>query len=323
MRMVSRAARFAALGVSLTVSLHSQTNRPKQIDFGAGAAPLSDAEREDLAKAVAGHDYAAEKAVIDRAAAEHPQSAELLVMAGRLAFLERHPKDAADAFERAAKIKPLTEEDRFSLAIVWQATGRTREAREAMVELTRDFPDNAEYEFVLGRFDSQNRHFEAAIADLEKARQLNPRLLKIYEDLGRTQETLGMTDDARKTYEAAVARNRENGIRSDSPPINLGAMLLKTGEMDEAEKLFREALSYQPRSGWAHFYLGQIDDKRSRREAAIAEYNAAVEAVPNLRQAWLALGQAYTRAGKKDEAERCLGKFRRLEATEEARKGGQ
>ena len=321
--MLRKAVKYAGLVVSLALSAQAQSNGPKQIDIGAAKAPLTDAEREDLAKAVAAHNYAAEKAVIDKAAVEHPQSPELQVMAGRLAYLERHAKDAADAYERAAKIKPLSEEDRLSLAIAWQATGRRREARDAMVELTKDFPKDAEYEFLLGRFDSQNRHFEAAVADLQKALQLNPKLLKAYEDLGRTQETLGLSEEARKTYEAGVARNREDGARWDSSPVDLGAMLLKTGELDEAEKLFREALSYQPRSGWAHYYLAQIYEKRDRREEAIAEYNAAVAAVPNLRQAWLALGREYARAGQKEQAERSLAIFKQLEAREEARKGGQ
>jgi tetratricopeptide (TPR) repeat protein len=320
--MLRKAGHYAALIVWLALSAQAQSNSPKEIDIGAKEAPLTNAEREDLAKAVTAHNYAAEKAVIDQAAIEHPQSAELQVMAGRLAFLERHPKDAAEAYERAAKIKPLAEEDRISLAVVWQAIGKRREARDAMVKLTQDFPKDPQYEYLLGRFDSLDRHFEAAIADLQKALQLDPKLLKAYEDLGRAQEALGLIADARKTYEAGVARNRQDGARSDWPAIDLGSMLLKAGELEEAEKLFREALSYQPRSGMAHYYLAQIDERRNRREEAIAEYNAAVAAVPNLRQAWLALGREYTRAGQKEQAERCLAMFQQLEAKEQARVGG-
>lgn len=319
--MLWKATSYAVLVISLALSARAQFNSPKQIDIGAREAPLTEAERVDLAKAVAAHNYAAEKAVIDRAAGEHPQSAELQVMAGRLAFLERHPLDAAQAYERAAKLKPLSEDDRLSLAIVLQTIGKQREARDAMVKLTQDFPRDAEYQYLLGRFDSLNRHFEDAITDLQKALELDPKLLKAYQDLGRAQETLGLTAEARKTYEAGVARNRQDGARSDSPPINLGSLLLKAGEVEEAEELFREALSYQPRSGLAHYYLAQIDERRNQRTEAIAEYNAAVAVVPNLRQAWLALGREYTRAGQKEQAERCLAIFKQLEAREQARMG--
>lgn len=319
--MFGRAGNYVVLVVSLALCAQAQSNAPKQIDIGAREAPLTDAEREALANAVAEHNYGAEKAVIDQAAVEHPQSAELEVMAGRLAFLEKHPKDAAQAYERAAKIKPLAEDDRVSLAIIWQTMGKQREARDAMVKLTEDFPKDAEYQYLLGRFDALDRHFEGAVTDLQKALQLDPKLLKAYEDLGRAQEDLGLTAEARKTYEAGVAHNRQDGARLDWPPVDLGTLLLKAGELKEAEKLFREALSYQPRSGWAHYYLAQIDERRNQRAEAIAEYNAAVAAVPNLRQAWLALGRAYTRAGQKEQAERCLAIFKQLEAKEQALMG--
>jgi hypothetical protein len=64
----------------------------KQVDIGAAEAPLSDAERVDLDKAAAKHDYAAEKAVIDQAMSEHPNSFELLAMAGRLKNTRKTPR---------------------------------------------------------------------------------------------------------------------------------------------------------------------------------------------------------------------------------------
>ena len=47
-------------------------DRRRTIDIGAANAPLSDLEGADLDKAVKTHDYAAEKAVIDKAMGEHP-----------------------------------------------------------------------------------------------------------------------------------------------------------------------------------------------------------------------------------------------------------
>jgi superkiller protein 3 len=309
-----------ALGAVVAVLSWAQAPPPKPVDIGAREAPLSDEERTDLAQAVAKHNYAAERAVIDRAMAEHPLSRELQVMAGRIAYLEKHPKDAAEAFERADKIKPLSEDDRMTLALAEQFSGQPDSARGEMLRLTRDFPGNAQYEYLLGRFSAQNQHLEDAAVDFRKAIELDPNLMRAYEELGQAQENLGLTDEARQTYEKAATRNRLQPTPWEWSPLDLGVVLLKNGELDGAEKLFQEALQYNRRFGWAHYYLGQLHEKQGRRPESLAEYRAAVVDTPTLRQAWLALGREYTRQGQKAEADKCLAIFRQLEDRDNARR---
>ncbi len=59
----------------------------------------------------------------------------------------------------------------------------------------------------------------------------------------------------------------------------LGQAALLSGNMDEAEKRFSEAvrLSKDPRTlAWAHIYLGRIHDVEEDRDEAVAEYKAAL-----------------------------------------------
>src|ERR1039457_4810119 len=133
-----------------------------QIDIGAAEAPLSDTERTDLDKAVRKHDYSAEKAVIDQARGEHPDSFDLLVMWGRLAYLEKQPKDAVDALERADKIKALSEPDRMTLGIAYQFSAKPAQSRVELLKLVKLAPTNAEYLYLLGRMDRENQHIGRA-----------------------------------------------------------------------------------------------------------------------------------------------------------------
>jgi tetratricopeptide (TPR) repeat protein len=226
------------------------------------------------------------------------------------------------ALEAARKLTTLVPADRLTLAIAYQATRKQREALGTISGLVKEFPLNSEYGLVLGQFDAEDKHLEEAVADFQNVLQMDPGLLRAYENLGQVQEDLGRTDDARKTYEAGVAKNRRNGARWERLPIDLGVLLLKAGDLDQAQNLFSEALQYNPRAGWAHYFMGQIDQKRDRRQDAITEYTAAVTDVPDLRQAWLALGREYTRAGQKEQAEKCLAIFRNLEARDTARRNG-
>lgn len=293
----------------------------KKLDIGAAEAPLTDAERVDLDKAVAKHNYPAEKAVIDQALAEHPDSFELLVMAGRLEYLEKHPKEAADALVAADKIKPLGETDRMTLAMALGFSKRTPQARAELLRLMKASPRNAEYQFLVGRLDANANHLDDAAAEFSKAIELDPTMVRAYEDLGRAQEGLGLVDEARKTYEDGAVRNRTNNNHWEWAPLDLGVLLLKTDKLGEAEKLFREALQYNPRFGWAHYYMGQLFQKKGKEADAMFEYKAAVVDQPRLRQAWLALGRQFTRQGNKAEADRALEIFKRLETEDNARQG--
>ena|ERR1017187_1402220 len=293
----------------------------KQIDIGAAEAPLSDTERTDLDKAVRKHDYPAEKAVIDGARAEHPDSFDLLVMWGRLAYLEKQPKDAADALERADKIKALSEPDRMTLAIAYQFSEKPAQSRDEFLKLAKLAPTNAQYLYLLGRMDRANQRVEEAVDNFTKAIRIDPNSVRAYEELGQSQEALGRLDEARKTYETGTAVNRRLSVHWEWSPLDLGVMLLDANDFAEAEKLFREALQYNSRFAWGHYYMGQLFHKQGRDGEAIDEYKAAVVDDPRLRQAWLALGRDLKRQGNDVEGDRALAIFKKLEDRENAVKG--
>ena len=295
--------------------------QPESLDIGAQEAPLSDEERTELDRAVAKHNYAAEKAVIERAMTEHPESFELLVMAGRLSYLEKNPRDAADAFARADKIKPLGDTDRMTLALALGFSNRVPQARVELLKLIQLSPRNAEYSYLLGRLDANTNHFDDAATEFRKATELDPTLVRAYEDPGRAQEILGLADEARKTYELGVLKNRANKVHWEWSPLDLGVFLLKAGEFDEADKLLREALEYNPHAGTAHYYRGQLLQRKNLEAEAMAEYKQAVADQPRLRQAWLALGRQYTRQGNQAEAVKALQMFKKLESEDNARLG--
>jgi len=125
----------------------------------------------------------------------------------------------------------------------------------------------------------------------------------------------------RKTYETAAARNRNLKVHWEWPPVDLAALLLKSDELDEADALLTEAMRYNPRFGWAHYYMGQLFQKRGKDAESMTEYKEAVIDEPQLRQAWLALARQFTRQGDKAQADFALAQFRRLETENNARHG--
>jgi tetratricopeptide (TPR) repeat protein len=312
--------RFALfLWLSLTLTAQERPRKPL-LDIGAEQAPLSQQDKSELAAAIDAHDYAREKTLIDRIAAAHPDSPELLVMTGRLAFLEKHPKDAADALERANQLKPLAENDRLTLALSYEFAGQSVEAHAELEKLSKSAPKNAEYYYLLGRIDRQNGQLKDAIAEFRKAIDADQGFMRSYRDLGQCLESLGQNDDARRTYQLAAFRNRYQMHPSESAPLDYGAFLLKANELSAAQQQFEDALRYNPRSSWAHYYLGQVFQAQGKHEAAIREYQEAVVDNPTHKDSWLALAGAYKKLGRKSEADKALAIFEKLNAQQETLK---
>jgi tetratricopeptide (TPR) repeat protein len=209
----------------------------------------------------------------------------------------------------------------MTLALAYEFSQQPKQAREELLKLTEMAPQNAEYMYLLGRIDSQNQQTELAVGEFAKAIRLDPNLVRAYEDLGGLQEQGGHVDEARKTYEAGATVNRKLTVAWEWSPLDLGVMELKANNYTSAEKLFREALRYNPRFGWGHYYMGELEQKEGHEAEAIAELKEAVVDDPRLRQAWLALGREFARQGNKIEADRCIAIFKKLEAQQNEIKG--
>ena len=157
--------------------------------------------------------------MINRAISHNPDSFELLAMAGRLAYLEKQPKDSADALAQADKIKPLAARDRMTLALAFGFSGRAPQARGEFLHLINAEPRNAEYPYLLGRLDVNSRHLEDAAREFSQALAIDPTMVRAYEELGGVQESLGLADAALRTYETGAARNRSNQAHWERPPL--------------------------------------------------------------------------------------------------------
>jgi tetratricopeptide (TPR) repeat protein len=306
-----RVVAFACLLCALAAA---QTPAGRTVDIGLESAPLSSDDRAALAQAFSAHDYAAESAVLTRVLTASPDSRDLWIIAGRIAFLERHPADAADAFEKADALQSLGEADRTSLALAYQALGKLAQSRAQFVQLTTAAPKNGNYFYLLARVDRQNLDPQTAMSNYRTAINLAPGLARAWEELAQLQEQRGQIADARKTLEKAVEENRQQKVHSEALPLDLGQILLHAGELADAEKLFRESVEYNPRFAAGHYYLGQALEKEQKNDAAVTEYRSAVVHSPTFRPAWLALGELYTKMGMKTEAEGALRNADKLAA---------
>jgi len=278
----------------------------------ASTLPLEPQQRATLEKAVKTRDYEGAEKQLVAEIEQKPKSPELLKFLGSIFFLDGKYLNTAIALKKAEAIAPLDNPSRFTLALAYIILNHRDWARPELERLAQLEPSNALYPYWLGRIDYDAMQFTAAVSSFNKAIELDPAYMKTYDNLGLCYEALGDYDDAIKTYQEAIRRNREKPPPSPWPPLNLGALLIKLGRLDEAETVLRESLQYDLRFPQAHYQLGLLLEKQKKNDEAIAELRQAATLSPSYAEPHYVLGRIYRRKGATKSAEAAWATFQKL-----------
>jgi tetratricopeptide (TPR) repeat protein len=281
----------------------------EQLKLSALPAP----EKEKALKAFAAHDVTAVEKILVRAIDADPKSSDLLLLAARLFFLDRDPRNAVIAFKKSEKIKPLASPDRFTLAMSYIGVGRGEWARPELARLASETPASPLYPYWLARIDYDQRNYAAAIERLREVVKKSPNYLKAWDVLGLSLEGDGKLEEAIASYKEAVRINREQKPQSAWPPLNLGTLYTKMDRLKDGEAMLREAVGYEAKLGKARYSLGVNLRKQNKDDEAIAEFRQAVECDHNAPEPLYALSQVYRSRGDTKASEDALARFKELQ----------
>src|SRR5262249_51405148 len=142
---------------------------------------------------------------------------------------------AVVAFERAAQANPGAS-TLFRLGTLLTRTGETARAQEAFERALALQPDLAEANNDLGALLAQSGARAAALGRFRTALASMPDYPDALNNLGYALLVTGHDQEARALYEKALA------LQPDFPEAlnNLGLLYGRAGDMDRAEKYFRE-----------------------------------------------------------------------------------
>jgi TolB-like protein/Tfp pilus assembly protein PilF len=152
--------------------------------------------------------------------------------------------------------------------------------------------------------------FDQSIKEFERAIQLNPNYAMAHHWISSGPLT------ALARFDRAIAEGRravELDPLSLVDNVDLGWVYFAARRYDEAIAQMRKTIEIDSRFYLAHYSLGEALQLKGRLADAIAEYRKAVE-LDDDPFALALLGQAYARAGQRDEAQKILARL-----TEEAK----
>ncbi len=162
------------------------------------------------------------------------------------------------------------------------------------------------------KLDKDKKWMDEALANCQKAQQLDDRLPMVYVTLGRIHQDTGEYDLALQEYQRALQLDP----RSADALIGLAHSYDSAGRTADAEATYRKAVALRPDSWNGYNHLGAFFDSHRRYDEAIAQFRHAIALTPDNAPAYLNLGAAYVDKGDpKDypEAEQILQKSSALD----------
>ena len=312
------AARFAVrtlLPIVWALAIAGQqtpSEPPAHLPDVGGIEGLNPLVRDQVKAAVQARDYLKAEQILVREIDLHPKSPDLLTLAGALFFMDHKYLNAAIALKKSEKIAPLSDQNRFTLAMSYVILDHRDWAQPELQKLTHNNPRNPLYLYWLARLDYDAQQFPAAVDKLTKVIEMDPNFMKAYDNLGLCYEALGKFDDAEKTYRQAVLLNRKAVPGSPWPPDNLGAMLMRHEQFADAEQYLRESLRVDPNFPQAHYHLGLLLEKQNKDAEAIHELERAGEIDATYAQPHYALGRIYRRKQETGKADTEFALFQKL-----------
>jgi tetratricopeptide (TPR) repeat protein len=267
----------------------------------------------EIDKALAARDYERAERLLANAIARQPSSRQLLIQIAGVFITDRKPLNAAIALKKADAISPLENDARLQLALAYIAMRRGEWARPELERLAVAEPANVVYRYWLARLDYDAGQYAVAIQRLQEVVTQTPTFTRAHDNLGLCYEALNQSDEAIPHYREAVRLNRvDDKARSGWPPLNLGILLRSRGELEEAEALFREALTYDKRFAPGYYQLGALLEQRGRMDEAVKALRQATSADSAYAEPYYALSRIYRRQGHIPEADAALATFERL-----------
>lgn len=236
---------------------------------------------------------------------DFPDAAEAHYGLGRVLNLRGDAAEAVGSLHQAIELFPSYGAAHYALAQAYRklGDGAAAEAQLKLYEASRDLvpPIEDPLRDAMRSVDmaasahlqwgvelQQVGRVQDAIAETERAADLDPHLVQAQVNLIILYGRLGDVDKAKEHYQKAVALNPH---QFPDAYYDYGVVLMNAKQFPEAAQAFRQSIEINPSYAEAHNNLGYLLEMEGRLEDAASAYRKAIAARPEFRQAHFNLGR--------------------------------
>jgi eukaryotic-like serine/threonine-protein kinase len=143
------------------------------------------------------------------------------------------------------------------------------------------------------RIDQNSRWLEEALANCQKAAELDSRMPAVYVTLGQIHEAGGKHDLALQEFRHALDLDPKNAAAL----TGLAHAYENSGRVADAEATYQKAAALRPNEWDGFNNLGNFYDRQGKYTQAITQYQHALELTPDNAQVLLNMGGAFADSG--------------------------
>jgi len=228
-----------------------------------------------------------------------PNSPDLNHLAGIAHYGLKNNDLALVHFKKVTPLSRFFQDAVVHVAFILQDKGENEEAVKFLNAAIEKDPENPDFKYYLGTFYEEMADFESAVKYIRQAIEKEP-------DNPRYYFRLGVVYDKGNQKQASMDAMRK-AIELDPKHANamnyLGYTYADLGQnLDEAERLIKEALKYKPNDGYITDSLGWVYYKKGQFDEALKYLKKAVELVPDDPIMLEHMGDAYLKLNDKPNA---------------------
>jgi len=218
-------------------------------------------------------------------------------MQSALAHMKRGEfRNAEEALSEVTRAAPTNADAWFLLGAIALQASRVSKGATFLERAAALSPNNAIYLTNLGEAYRRLNLLERAIEHLERAASISPRLAAAHFNLGLALRAAGRAREGLAALQRAVA------IAPDiDGEAQLAEALCTEGLYEQAEQHARRVLTKRPSSA-AHLALGNALQGKGSYDKAIREHSRAIELEPERVSAHIGKGRALWYVGRADES---------------------
>ena len=160
--------------------------------------------------------------------------------------------------------------------------------------------DSAEARLLIGTTKLMVNDFQGALADLQKAVELNPDLPDVFAYYGAALVATGDQEGAKQAFTKALQQD-PNNFESN---LRMGFLLRNDNEFDEAMKYLKHALEVRPGDPGVRYQIAAVELSQGNVAQARADLESLVKESPDFTEAHVSLATAYYREKRKEDGDR-------------------
>ncbi len=202
----------------------------------------------------------------------NPNRTNDLLIAGELYIRSGDTQEGINLLQRAEAHAPNAHAE-LMLAVAYLKLKQPDRARQMLDQAKKHAPGNVEIFQAAANYYREEHDYKAAITTLKSAPKMTPAVLA---DLGYTYELDGDKQQSADAYKrAANAKPKEIGYQ-----LSAAQSQLRLGNLEATRTFLNRAAAIDPNYYRLHAIRALLAKEENRSADAIAEYNAALKAMP-------------------------------------------